>query len=122
MADLKLKSAGECRYDEVSLGEVMMRIDPVDVPMARARDVRIWHGGGETNVAEGLSYCFGLRTAVVTALVDDSIGRNIENQLREAGVDTSPSSGSTRTARGNSRPTRRGRCTTVFTLRGAARA
>ena len=89
MADLKIKPAEECRYDEVSLGEVMLRIDPGDVPTARARVARIWHGGGETNVAEGLSYCFGLRTAVVTALVDDGIGRNIENQMREAGVDTS---------------------------------
>jgi 2-dehydro-3-deoxygluconokinase len=89
MADLTFKDAAECRYDEVSLGEVMLRIDPGDVPTARARVGRIWHGGGETNVAEGLAYCFGLRTAVVTALVDDGIGRNIENQMREAGVDTS---------------------------------
>ncbi len=89
MAEMNLKSAADCRYDEVSLGEIMMRIDPGDVPTAKARAGRIWHGGGETNVAEGLSYCFGMRTAVVTALVDDGIGRNIENQLREAGVDTS---------------------------------
>jgi len=89
MAELKLRPADPCRYDEVSLGEVMLRIDPLDVPTARARVARIWHGGGETNVAEGLSYCFGLRTAAVTALVDDGIGRNIENRLREAGVDTS---------------------------------
>ena len=89
MADLNIKSADACRYDAVSLGEVMMRIDPGDVPTRRARTARIWHGGGETNVAEGLSACFGLRTAVVTALVDDGIGRNIENQMREAGVDTS---------------------------------
>ena len=88
MADLKIRLKDECRYDAVSLGEVMMRIDPMDVPTARARMARIWHGGGETNVAEGLSYCFGFRTAVVTALVDDGIGRNIENQMREAGVDT----------------------------------
>ena len=89
MADLGIKPAEGVRYDEVSLGEVMMRIDPGDVPTARARTARIWHGGGETNVAEGLAACFGLRTAVVTALVDDGIGRNIENQMREAGVDTS---------------------------------
>jgi 2-dehydro-3-deoxygluconokinase len=89
VADLKIKSAEQCRYDAVALGEVMLRIDPVDVPMARARFTRVWHGGGETNVAEGLSYCFRLRTALVTALVDDGVGRNIENQLREAGVDTS---------------------------------
>jgi len=89
MCALKLKSAEETRYDSIAMGEVMMRIDPGPVPTARARTAHIWHGGGETNVAEGLSYCFGLRTAVVTALVDDGIGRNIENQLREAGVDTS---------------------------------
>jgi len=89
MATVELKAASECKYDALALGEVMMRIDPGDVPTARARTARIWHGGGETNVAEGLSYCFGLRTAVVTALVDDGIGRNIEAQLREAGVDTS---------------------------------
>ena len=89
MTDLKIKSAEECQYDEVSLGEVMMRIDPRDVPTARARSALIWHGGGETNVAEGLSACFGLKTAVVTALVDDGIGRNIENQLRETGGNTS---------------------------------
>lgn len=89
MADVSIKPAEKCRYDAVALGEVMMRIDPGDVPTARARTARIWHGGGETNVAEGLAYCFRLRTAVVTALVDDGVGRNIENQLREAGVDTS---------------------------------
>ena len=85
----EIKSADETYYDVVSLGEVLLRLDPGDVPAARARTARIWHGGGETNVAEGLSYSFGMRAAVVTALVDDGIGRNIENQLREAGIDTS---------------------------------
>ncbi len=66
----------------------MLRIDPGDVPTAKARTARIWQGGGETNVTMGLSYTFGLRAAVVTALVDDGVGRNIENQLREAGIDT----------------------------------
>ncbi len=89
MADLKIKPAEQCKYDGASLGEVMMRLDPGPVPTARARSARIWQGGGETNVACGLAYCFGLRTAVVTALVDDGIGRNIENQMRECGVDTS---------------------------------
>jgi 2-dehydro-3-deoxygluconokinase len=88
MSDLKIGPPGGA-YDAVALGEVMLRIDPGDVPTRRARSARIWHGGGETNVAEGLSACFGLRTAVITALVDDGIGRSIENQLREAGVDTS---------------------------------
>lgn len=83
------KSAEECKYDLVALGEVMMRMDPGDVPTARARHLRVWHGGGETNVAEGAAYAFKLRGSIVTALVDDSIGRNIEAQLKEAGIDTS---------------------------------
>ena len=89
MANLTLKAAADTQLDAVSLGEVMLRIDPTPVPMARARTCRIWHGGGETNVAEGLSGCFGLRTSVLTALVDDGIGRCIEAQMREAGVNTS---------------------------------
>jgi len=89
MSVMKLRPEKECRYDAVSLGEVMLRLDPVDVPFEKARSSRIWHGGGETNVSEGLSYCFGKKTTILTGLVDDGIGRNIENQLREAGVDTS---------------------------------
>jgi 2-dehydro-3-deoxygluconokinase len=85
----QIKSANECKYDGVSLGEVMMRLDPFDMPTARARMMRIFQGGGETNVACGLGYTFGLRTAVITALVDDDIGKNIRNQLRESNVDTS---------------------------------
>jgi len=84
----EIKSADRCRYDAVALGEVMLRLDPYDVPTARAREMRVFQGGGETNVACGLAYTFGLRTAVLTALVDDNIGKNIRNQLREAGVDT----------------------------------
>jgi 2-dehydro-3-deoxygluconokinase len=87
MSSFQIRPAGD-GYDAIALGEVMMRIDPGDVPTRRARMARIWHGGGEVNVAEGLAACFGLKTAVVTALVDDGIGRNIENQLREASVDT----------------------------------
>ena len=89
MATLKIKSADQCRWDGVALGEVMLRFDPGDVPFERARTCRIWHGGGETNVAEGMAYCFRMRSTVLTAMVDDGFGRNIESQFREAGVDTS---------------------------------
>ena len=89
MAEFNLRPKEECKFDAVALGEVMIRLDPIDVPFERARTCRIWHGGGETNVAEGLAYCFGFRATVLTAMVDDGIGRNIENQLREVGVDTS---------------------------------
>ncbi len=88
MANLTILPPEKCRWDGVALGEVMIRFDPIDVPFERARTCRIWHGGGEVNVAEGLAYCFGLRTTILTALVDDGFGRNIANQMREAGVDT----------------------------------
>ncbi len=89
MTHLNILPPEKCRWDGVALGEVMIRFDPGDVPFERARACRIWHGGGEVNVAEGLAYCFGLRTTVLTVLVDDGFGRNISNQFREAGVDTS---------------------------------
>jgi len=85
----EIKPAEGCRFDAVALGEVMLRFDPFDVPTARAKLMRVFQGGGETNVACGLAYTFGLRTAIITALVDDDIGKNIRNQLREAGVDLS---------------------------------
>ena len=85
----EIKPAASCRYDGVALGEVMLRLDPYDMPTALAREMRVFQGGGETNVACGLAYTFGLRAAVLTALVDDHIGKNIRNQLRTAGVDTS---------------------------------
>lgn len=89
MATLNLLPAEQCKWDGVALGEVMIRFDPGDVPFERARSCRLWHGGGETNVAEGMAYCFRLRSTVLTALVDDGFGRNIECQFKEAGVDTS---------------------------------
>ena len=84
----EIKSAQSCRYDGVSLGEVMLRFDPGDVPTANAQRMRIFQGGGETNIACGLAYTFGLKTAVLTALVNDIVGKNVRNQIRAAGVDT----------------------------------
>lgn len=84
----QVKPAAACRWDGASLGEVMLRLDPGDCPTARAGQFRVFQGGGETNVACGLAYTFGLRSTVVTALVDDHVGRNIQGQLRAAGVDT----------------------------------
>jgi len=84
----QIKPANTCMFDAVALGEVMLRFDPFDIPTAAAREFRVFQGGGETNVACGLAYTFGLRTAILTALVDDHIGINIRNQLRYAGVNT----------------------------------
>jgi len=90
MRDLpEIKPAGDCRWDLVSLGEVMLRFDPGEQRIATARSFRVWEGGGEYNVARGLRKCFGLRTSVVTALADNEIGRLIEDLILQGGVDTS---------------------------------
>ena len=72
---LNLKPASDCRFDLVSLGEVMLRLDPGDTRIHTARTFQVWEGGGEYNVARGLKRCFGLRTAIVTAFVDNPVGR-----------------------------------------------
>jgi 2-dehydro-3-deoxygluconokinase len=78
-----------CRWDLVSLGEVMLRLDPGDGRVSTARTFQAWEGGGEYNVARGLRRCFGLRTAIVTALVDNPVGRLVEDLMLQGGVDLS---------------------------------
>ncbi|MFP4352732.1 MAG: PfkB family carbohydrate kinase [Puniceicoccaceae bacterium] len=89
MSELKIRPASECRYDCVSLGEIMLRLDPGEGRIRTARRFQAWEGGGEYNVARGLRRCFGLRTAVVTAFADNEIGRLIEDFILQGGVDTS---------------------------------
>jgi 2-dehydro-3-deoxygluconokinase len=83
---LKIKPKEKCRWDLVSLGEVMLRLDPGDTRIATARQFRAWEGGGEYNVARGLSRCFRLDTAIVTALADNPVGRLIEGLMLQGGV------------------------------------
>jgi len=85
---LEIPESVNCAYDVISLGEVMLRLDPGDRPIVAARIFEPWEGGGEYNVARAASAVFGLRTAHVTALVDNEIGRLIERLMRESGVDT----------------------------------
>ncbi|MBC8372949.1 MAG: sugar kinase [Planctomycetes bacterium] len=89
MAGLSLRPAEDCMWDEVSLGEIMIRLDPGDGRIRTARNFRVWEGGGEYNVARGLRKCFGMRTAVVTAFVDNPVGRLLEDLIDQGGVDTS---------------------------------
>src|SRR5260370_4081451 len=86
---LTLKPKENCRWDCVSLGEVMLRLDPGDDRVATARSFRVWEGGGEYNVARGLKRCFGLETAVVTALVDNPLGRLAQDLIYQGCVDQS---------------------------------
>ena len=84
---LQIKAKTGCKWDLVSLGEVMLRFDPGDVRIHTARSFRVWEGGGEYNVARGLKRCFGLDTAIVTALADNPIGRLIQDFFYQGGVD-----------------------------------
>ncbi|HTS59629.1 MAG TPA: sugar kinase [Terriglobales bacterium] len=86
MNELKIKPKAGCLWDLVSLGEVMLRLDPGDQRITTTRQFRVWEGGGEYNVARGLRRCFRMDTAVVTALVDNPIGRLVEDLMLQGGV------------------------------------
>jgi len=83
---LKIKSADQAQFDELSLGEIMLRLDPGEGRIRTARGFQVWEGGGEYNVARGLRKCFGLRTAVATAFVDNDVGRLLEDFVLQGGV------------------------------------
>lgn len=109
----------EYQWDLVSLGEVMLRLDPGPGRVHTTRSFQAWEGGGEYNVARGMRRCFGLRTAIITALVDNPIGRLIEDLMLQGGVDLSlvrfvPYDGIGRTVRCGLNFTERG-----FGVRGA---
>jgi 2-dehydro-3-deoxygluconokinase len=78
-----------CEFDLVSLGEVMLRLDPGEGRVRTARRFEAWEGGGEYNVARSMRKVFGLRAGVVTALADNEIGRLVEHLMMQGGVDTS---------------------------------
>ena len=119
MPPLTIKPKSECRWDLVSLGEVMLRLDPYDSRISTTRTFRVWEGGGEYNVARGLHRCFGMQTAIVTALADNPVGRLIQDLVYQGGVDQShvkwfPYDGVGRTVRNGLNFTERG-----FGVRGA---
>jgi 2-dehydro-3-deoxygluconokinase len=119
MSIFKTKPIDACDYDLISLGEIMLRFDPGEGRIHSTRNFRVWEGGGEYNVARGLRRCFGLRTAVVTALADNAVGRLVEDFILQGGVDTShikwvPYDGIGRSVRNGLNFTERG-----FGIRGA---
>ncbi|MEI7962805.1 MAG: sugar kinase, partial [Verrucomicrobiota bacterium] len=119
MSDLTLRPAAECRFDIISLGEVMLRLCPGEGRIRAARSLQVWEGGGEYNVARGLSRCFGLRAGLLSALAENEIGHLLEGLILQGGVDTSllkwvPYDGIGRTIRNGLNFTERG-----FGIRGA---
>jgi len=85
---LRIRPADECKYDILSLGEVMIRLDPAEGRIHTTRCFRVWEGGGEYNVARGLRRCFGKRAAVVTSIPDNPVGRLLEDLILQGGVST----------------------------------
>ena len=89
MAGLTIKPRAQCRWDELSLGEIMLRLDPGASRIKATRSFRVWEGGGEYNVARGLRKCFGLDTAVVTAIPENDLGLLLLDFINQGGVDAS---------------------------------
>ena len=85
---LTLRPADSVAFDIISLGEIMLRLDPGDGRVRTARRFDVWEGGGEYNVARGLRRCFGKRAAVVTAFAENEVGRLLEDFVLQGGVDT----------------------------------
>jgi 2-dehydro-3-deoxygluconokinase len=86
---LTIKDPQSCKWDEVSLGEVMLRLDPGLGRIHTSRQFTAWEGGGEYNVARGLKRCFGMNTALVSAFVDNAVGRLLQDLIYQGGVDQS---------------------------------
>lgn len=82
-----LPVGGAKRWDLAALGEVMLRFDPGEGRIRSARAFDVWEGGGEYNVARGLSRTFRRPTAVLTALPRNPLGALAESLIAQARVD-----------------------------------
>jgi 2-dehydro-3-deoxygluconokinase len=76
----------DAALDLISLGALVHRLDPGTVPFRKAAGCQIHVSGGEYNVAANLADCFGMNTAVATAMVDYPIGDLIAERVRAMGV------------------------------------
>lgn len=86
---MNIKLKNDAKFDAVSLGEIMLRLDPGEGRIKCARSFNVWEGGGEYNVIRGLRKCFGLKTSCITSFADNEIGKLLEDLIMQGGVDTS---------------------------------
>ncbi|MCK4418385.1 sugar kinase [Candidatus Aerophobetes bacterium] len=89
MTELRIRSSQDCKYAAVSLGEVMIRLNPDEGRVRTARTFTASEGGGEYNVTRALKKVFGLNTTVVTALPDSEVGHLCEDLMMQGGIDLS---------------------------------
>src|SRR4051794_19735452 len=86
---MKIRAAGDCRFDLMSLGECMIRLSPPGHGRIEfANLLEVWVGGGEYNVAYALAR-LGLRAGWSSRMVDNPLGAIVLNHARAAGVDVS---------------------------------
>ncbi|MDQ3180394.1 MAG: sugar kinase [Acidobacteriota bacterium] len=83
------KTPENYRWDLVSFGEVLLRFDPEKERIHTTRSFLVFDGGAEYNVARNLAKVFRRKTAIVTALADNALGRLAEDFVFQAGVDGS---------------------------------
>lgn len=110
---MNTRSKESTQYDIISMGEVMLRLDPGEGRVRTTRHFRVWEGGGEYNVARGLRRCFGQRAGIVTGIVNNEVGLLLEDLILQGGVDPrfirwAPFDGIGRTARNGLNFTERG--------------
>lgn len=84
MSGLKINKDGA--VDFLSLGALVHRLDPGIIPFRKAKRCEIHVSGGEFNVAADLSDCFGMKTAIASAMSDYPIGDLIAEGVRAMGV------------------------------------
>jgi 2-dehydro-3-deoxygluconokinase len=87
MAKLAIPPASATGYDLLALGALVTRLDPGIVPFSAAERYDLHVSGGEYNVAADLALCFGMKTAVASAMVDYPIGRKVRSVVRASGVE-----------------------------------
>jgi len=86
MASLTIPASAGTTHDLLVLGALVTRLDPGIIPFAEADDYRLHVSGGEYNVAANLSSCFGMKTAIASAMVNYPIGKRMERAVQKAGV------------------------------------
>ncbi|MCL2266080.1 MAG: sugar kinase, partial [Treponema sp.] len=86
MSALSIPAAEGASCDLLALGALVTRLDPGIIPFSQADEYKLHVSGGEYNVAANLSTCFGMRTAIASAMVNYPIGKRIEYAVQRAGV------------------------------------
>lgn len=73
-------------FDVIAMGETMLSLIAIDGSLEDATDFRATHGGAETNTLITMAH-LGARTAWVSRLGEDAVGRRLRRDLGNEGLD-----------------------------------